>query len=136
MQSFTTEYGNFNNIDSDPLAGNYLWNNDVMQGAGFNDLPTLSMPPQTASQGGWDTFHNIMGAVGSVTQTARDLGTAVGTIERDIRGAGTAYQTARQDAKSGNQLAQWWTYAPTTDKVMVGLAAAGLVLVVIQMVRK
>lgn len=130
MQSFQTSYGDISTVEPDYTLGGGVFSN-----ASYGDFPILSMEPQTASQTGWDSIRNIMGAVGSVGQTARDIGTAVGTIERDIKGASQEYQTARNNAKSGNKLGQWWDYAPTTDKVMVGLAAAGLVLVVVQMVR-
>lgn len=130
-QYFTTSYGDYS-VDDYTLGGGVFANG---ANQGYGDFPILSMEPQEAPQSGWDTLQNLMGSIGSIGQTARDLGTAVGTIERDIKGAGTEYQTARNNAKTGNKLGQWWDYAPTTDKVMVGLAAAGLVLVVVQMVR-
>jgi type II secretory pathway component PulM len=59
----------------------------------------------------------------------------VGTVERDFNQAGENFQRARNNAKEGNKLAVWWDYAPTTEKVMVGIGIAGLALVAYQIIR-
>ncbi len=111
-----------------------LYSDDILTGAGFNDPALVAMAPQSPSDAGW-SFQSIMDAIGNLGQTARDIGTVVGTAERDIKSVSGEYQTARNNAKTGNRLGQWWDYAPTTEKVMVGIGLAGLALVVYQIAR-
>jgi hypothetical protein len=118
-----------------PIRMEPLYSDDILTGAGFNDPALVAMAPQRPEDGPWDTFHNIMGAIGSIGSTARDLGTVIGTAERDIKSATGEYQTARQNALQGNKLGQWWDYAPMTEKVMVIIGVAGLGLVVWQIAK-
>lgn len=89
-----------------------------------NDAPTVSTPMQTSNGSPFSKLVDLLGSIGTV---ARDLGTAVGKTEADIKAAQGNYQTARQNALSGNTLGTWWQYASMTDKLVVGLAAAGVV---------
>lgn len=96
------------------------------------DLPTLqgdgNSPPVQA-----DTMpqrsNSLVDLLGSIGSTARDLGTAVGMTKRELSTVDDKFKKARDAQESGNSLSTWWQYTSTTDKVMIGLAAAGLVLV-------
>ena len=66
--------------------------------------------------------------LGSIGDTARDLGTAIGTFRRNISGAGAQYRAAQDAAYNGNSLSTWWQYASTTDKLMVGLAVVAILV--------
>lgn len=94
----------------------------ILQGDGNSPPVQTDNTPQRSS--------SILDILGSIGSTARDLGTAVGKIEHDVKAAGPAYQEARNNAKTGNSLGTWWQYASTTDKMMVGIGIAGLLLVV------
>ncbi len=123
--------------DPIPLEPYYpaILSDDLLTGAGLNDPALVAMPPQKPEDGPWNTLHNIMGAIGSIGSTARDLGTVIGTAERDIKSASGEYKQARENALTGNKLGQWWDYAPMTEKVMVIIGIAGLGLVVWQIAK-
>lgn len=128
MAFFEWEYG----TDSGADDGGLTINPDVYMAGDSISPPLVSMPTQNAQDGPFTGVKNLLGSFGSVAQTARDLGTAVGTVERDLKGARGEFSTARENARTGNKLAQWWDYAPMTDKVMVGIGVAGLALVIYQ----
>ena len=116
-------------------SADWLDNADAMSSSGFQadqsvtgdsqTMPTQSDSPQVAGPS-WSGIHNLLGAIGT---TARDLGTAVGSVKNAANTAKGQYNTAQQNAASGNKLGQWWQYSSTTDKIMVGIGVAGLVLV-------
>lgn len=89
-----------------------------------NDAPIVSTPMQSSESSPFSKLIDLLGSVGTV---ARDLGTAVGKTEADLKAASGEYKTARANALSGNTLGTWWQYASMTDKLVVGLAAAGVV---------
>jgi len=102
----------------------------------FDDLPILqgdgNSPPvqsDTMPQGGRSILDTLGGMVGNISQYARDLGTAVGQVQRDVKGADDAFKGARDAQLHGSNLSTWWQYTSTTDKVMIGLAALGVGLV-------
>lgn len=102
----------------------------------YDDLPVLqgdgNSPPvqsDTMPQASRSVLETLGGMVGNISQYARDLGTAVGQVQRDIKGADDAFKGARDAQLSGNNLSTWWQYTSTTDKVMIGLAALGVGLV-------
>lgn len=93
----------------------------ILQGNG-NSLPVQT---DTDYQG----VSSVLQKLGSIdyVKTARDLGTAVGTVRNTAAQIGPAFSNAQAQAASGNSLGTWWQYASTTDKLVVGLAAATLV---------
>ena len=95
-----------------------------------NDLPVISSNQQTSVDSPFTTFRQLLGSIGSVAQSARDVGTAVGTVQRDIDNAGKTYNNARVNARTGNSAAQWWNYSNPTDKMMIVLAALGVAVAI------
>ncbi len=82
----------------------------------------------TAIDGAFTGLKNLTGSLGTLTTRARELGTAVGTVQRQIQGSGAEFTAARRQAVSGDKMGQWWAYASTTDKVLIGLAAVGVAI--------
>lgn len=99
---------------------------------GNDVIPVIADVPSAPADGPFTGLQNWLGSVGSVREAARDLGTAVGTVQRDLKAAQGEYTTARTNAKAGDGLAQWWQFASPMDKAMLGIAAAGLALMVWQ----
>jgi hypothetical protein len=102
---------------------------------GVADLPVLQgdgNSPPLVSDTTMQRDSSLLQILGSIGSTARDLGTAVGTVKRDFEGAKDAYGQAYRNASTGNSLGTWWQYASTTDKLMVGLAVAGILVVLLK----
>lgn len=99
---------------------------------GANTLPTISDPAQSAridAPGNYSTtVQQIMGAIGSAPQIAQSLGTAVGTAKANLAKAGAAYNKAETAAASGNSISTWWQYASGTDKAIVLIGIATLLV--------
>lgn len=76
-------------------------------------------------------FSSALSILGSIGKTARDVGTAVGTVRRDLKAAEGEYRVAQTNAYQGNALGQWWQYSTTQDKMMIGLAVAGIAVVLL-----
>lgn len=102
---------------------------------GNDVVPVTTDPPVTPSEGPFTGVQNWLGSLGTIRETARDLGTAVGTIQRDLKGAQGEYTKARTNASTGNAAGQWWAYASPMDKAMLGIAAVGLGLLIWQVAR-
>ena len=103
------------------------------------DLPTLqgdgnSFPVQSDTTP--QSNNSVLQILGSIGTTAKSLGTAVGKAQHDIASARTDFQTARVAQVNGNSLSTWWQMASTTDKLTVGIGAAGLMLAVYLVVKK
>lgn len=119
-------------------ADAYGVSSDAVLTGDANTPPVISTAPATASAGVFNTVQSLLGAIGTVGQTAQNLGTAVGTAQKQISTAGkqlsgatTQYTQARTAAATGNKFEQWWLYSSTSDKLMVGLAAVGVVVAII-----
>jgi len=102
---------------------------------GNDVIPIMGDIPQVESDGPYSPLRDLLGSIGSIRQTARDIGTAVGKTERDLRAAKGEYQTARNNAANGNSALQWWQYASPTDRAMLVLAAGGLIVAIWQSTR-
>ncbi len=109
------------NWDTQDEGGTSIVASDAVELGGDGNSP----PIQTDTT--YQTSPSVLQLLGSIGTTARDVGTAAGTIKRDFEQAGTNYKTAYNAAAQGNSLQQWWLYASTTDKIMVGLGIAGIV---------
>jgi len=122
---FLDQYNEWGNGGSMVSVG---FESDVLVTGGNdpNAVPVVSSSPQT-SQG--SPFDSIVSILGSVGRTARDIGTAVGTARRDIATARKEYSVAEANARQGNALGQWWQYSTTQDKLVIGLALAGVIAV-------
>ena len=95
----------------------------IMNGDG-NNLPVVST--QTAA--GAASALQILGSAGKL---ATQAGTAVGNIQKQLASVGPNFNNARVAASSTNPLSGlsvWWQNAPTTDKLMVGLAIVGILV--------
>ena len=88
-----------------------------------NNLPIVSTNTNAAQP-------NLLQTLGSSSTTARDLGTAVGTAQRQLSMIGPSFRAGQANAASGNSLGTWWQYASTTDKLIVGLGIAALVVAI------
>ena len=96
----------------------------TLQGDG-NSLPVqidTDVPRQTS-------VTQLLGSSGTL---ARDVGTAFGTLRRQVSTAGSDFRSASGNASRGNSLGTWWQYASTTDKLVVGLAAVTVVLMMVK----
>lgn len=81
--------------------------------------------------GNADTLNKLGSAI-SDPNLARNLGSAVGSIEKQIQGFSGQFNAAKNATATGNSLSTWWMYASTTDKLMVGLAVLGIVVVLVK----
>lgn len=113
-------------------GGSASQSESAMYGTG-NTLPTVSTQEQVAGQSG-DVLDDVTGFIKkfgqigtAVTQTARELGKAVGAIEQGAGNAQGAFEAGRADARRYVGVQSWWDSTPTTDKLLIGLAVAGLV---------
>jgi hypothetical protein len=106
---------------------------------------TGESPPVVSDTNGPSPFNlrDFLGSIGTaarnVGSTARDIGTAVGTVRASTQNAQNQYrdaQSAAADTGPGAKLRQWWVYAPTSEKVMAGLALAGLAIALVQLTKK
>ena len=130
MMGFEISDFDSNTADLNPFSdANYqeIQNSDlpVLQGDGNSpgvQTDTDPIPQRSVVQ--------LLGSVGSI---ARDAGTAAGQIRRDLSGARGNFNRAYNATASGNPLATWWQYASTTDKLVVGLAAVTLVIMVVEL---
>lgn len=107
------------------------------EAVGESDAATLlgdgnDLPVQTDVQPPVSDSWNLKDLLGSIGTTAKNLGTAVGTIRKDVKDAKGNYTKAQAAAYSGNSLGTWWQYASTTDKLMVGLGVAGILVVLLK----
>lgn len=107
---------------------------DWMYGS-VNSFPTIGSAPQRAGQPG-DVFDDVNGWIKkfgqlstTITQTARAVGQTVGAIEGQTANVTRAYNAGRQDAGKGMAAKYWWDSTSTTDKLMLGVAVLGVVLV-------
>lgn len=98
-----------------------------------NTPPLVSDAPQVAGQSG-DVLDDVTGMIKKLGQVgtqvigmAREFGQAVGAIERGAESAQGAFEAGRADGRRVTAARTWWDTTPTTDKVMIGLAVAGLV---------
>lgn len=109
-----------NLIDADELLGNG------------------SSPPIQSDTDFSNAAPTILQKLGSfdLTGVARDLGAAVGNVERQLSTVDDEFKMARTNVATGNSLGTWWQYATTTDKIMVGLAAAGVLVAVYALVKE
>ena len=85
--------------------------------------------PTSASDQGLNSITKLLGSIGT---TARNLGTAVGTAKRDIKGAGAQYRAGEKAAERQSKVQQWWMYSTTNDKLVIGLAIAGIAIALYQ----
>lgn len=128
--------GDYSTIITDPDTGESYdtsVSSDTASLLGNGNAPPLvSDPPQSSASGGiaQPTTSNLLGSIGSILGNAPKigtaLGTAVGTAEHNVQQGITNFNGASSTAASGNSLGTWWTYASTTDKLMVGLAVVGI----------
>lgn len=123
--------------DLDPFSdANYsvpstpVFNSDILvEGRGADVLPVQSDTAQYPNSGSYTGLGNLLGSIGT---TAKNAGTLVGTVQKDIKDAGTNFNSAKTAAASGNSISTFWLYATPTEKMMIVLAAAGLVLVLME----
>src|SRR5262245_54619052 len=113
----------------DPYNEFPVYDSDVLITGSPNQPPVISDTPETSVS---SVLSSVKGILGSIGTTARDIGTAVGTARRDISLAGQQYRTAQQQAYSGNSLGQWWNYSTTQDKLVIGLAVVGILVVLLR----
>lgn len=92
----------------------------------------ISDPGQTSTYG----IGDVLGSIGTLVQNAatigRDIGTMVGTAQKNVNTGVANYQTAKNAASTTSPtggLQQWWLYSSTTDKLAIGLAAIGVLLI-------
>lgn len=92
-----------------------------------NAVPVVSDTPEVGNA-------SVLQKLGSIdiTSTARNAGAIVGSIAQQIKTAGATFNASRSAASSGNSIALWWQYASMTDKLVVGLAALGIIVVLVK----
>lgn len=137
LDDLIENYGNEGRNYTEPES--FDADSDILVDGDRYSPPTVSYQP-ASGEGLWDRAQDLLGSVGdiarTVTTTARDIGTAVGTVQRIGDEAPVVYREARTNARSGNTIGQWWQYASVGEKVMVGLAAAGVLIAIVAAVRK
>ena len=77
---------------------------------------------------------SVLQKLGSIdiSSTARNMGAIVGNVQYQAGQAVANFRGARNAAASDNKLMLWWQYASTTDKIMAGLAVAGILVVLLK----
>lgn len=113
------------------------YDDDYADGVPFSSTDAVSLEgdgnsPPVVSDVTPQRDSSILQLLGSIGQQARDLGTALGTAKHDISNAKANYNAAYNNAAAGNSLGTWWMYASTTDKLMVGLGVAGILVVLLK----
>jgi hypothetical protein len=122
--------GLFDEFSGDPYMDGPNYQSDVMIVGDANSPPVISDTPEANGTGGQP--FNLKDFLGSLGTTARDVGTAVGTVQRAIKQAPAQYKAGQQAAVQNKPIMQWWQYATTQDKLMVGLAVLGIVVVLVK----
>lgn len=115
---------------------------DVPSLEGNGSLPVVSDVTTQNSAGGYNMMGSggsagsILGsindAIKSAPAVARDIGTIVGNTRNVVKQSQANYNAAQSAAASNNQLATWWLYASTTDKLLVGLTVLTIVVMVVK----
>lgn len=117
------------NMDSSSLGGN-------------GSLPLVSdittqMPAGSLNQTGsggspGGVLGSILSEIQALPKQAASAGTLVGTIKSDLNQAKVNYAAGQTAASTNNSLATWWLYASTTDKLIVGLTAATVLIMLMK----
>lgn len=115
-------------------------NSDVNSLLGNGSLPVVSTVTQQNSSAGLNmtgsgaASGNMLTSITSILnpQTATALGVAVGNAEKTLAQIKTGFTSGVAAGSNTNPLATWWLYASTTDKLIVGLAAVTLVVMLMQ----
>lgn len=127
-----TNNSSFDNPDADASLDPFNSDRLIMGDGTYNMVPLTTDTPQSSLDSPYAGAGNILGAIGSTIQNlpniGRSLGTMVGTAENNANAAVANYNSAHAAAASGNKLSTWWQYASMTDKVMIGLAAVGILI--------
>ena len=93
--------------------------------------------PPIQSDVDWQSPTSNLQKLGSTDWVAasRDAGVVVGNFQKTVTQARDAFNNARGAAASTAPLSglqTWWQYASTTDKLVVGLAAATLIYMIVK----
>ncbi len=104
------------------------FNSDILvEGDGSaNFPPVISDPPQSS-------IGSILNSAQKILGSASELGTAAGTIQRQVSTFGSQFNKAKATAASGNSIGTFWQYATPTDKIVIVLAAVGVLIALIQL---
>lgn len=109
-------------VDGGVYIASNSGNDDV---TGIVGVPTQSTDMQNSNDSAYGGFLNKLGSIGTI---ATQAGTAIGTAQRQISQAQGNYNAAKANASSGNSIGTFWLYASSTDKIMIVLAAAAILI--------
>jgi hypothetical protein len=89
--------------------------------------PTQTYSPQSTDNSVFTDTANILGSIG---ETARNVGIAVGTIKREVAGVKPAYEEGVQMGRYPNRISSAWTAMSDSDKMMIVLGVVGVAVAV------
>ncbi len=100
--------------------------NAEMMGA-ITPYPLETYASQEPSDGPYTDAVKLLGSIG---QTARDVGIAVGTVKREIDQASTNYHQGRAIGENPNSAMSAWSLMTPAEKMMVILGVVGVAVAV------
>lgn len=113
---------------------NYLggYQSDQLVEGDMNSPPAISSTPESSAGSIWSQMRLILGTLG---ETAREVGRTVGQVEETVKGADEAYRAGRATGQAEARAKNWWDRRTEMEKFGIVIGIAGLGIAIYSVVR-